>query len=145
MSKAKNYLGGVGASVLTGGLMIGIGFLLCITVIGAIIGVPLIFIGFAQIVLSPITGAFFVFKKCPYYQASVLVTRNQQSLKCQKCKNRLILRDHKLEVVNVGGSSPDKSLSNSDADELKKLAELKKEGVITEEEFEKKKTQILES
>ncbi len=146
MSKTKNYLGGLGASILTGGITIIIGLLLCFTVIGSIIGLPLIVIGLAQVVLSPFTGAFFMFKRCPYCQASLLVTRQQKgSMKCQRCKNRLIMKNQKLEVVNVGGFDPLKISDISGADELKKLAELKKQGILTQKEFDKKKTKILES
>lgn len=40
--------------------------------------------------------------------------------------------------------SPKKEVNLSGADEIKKLAELKEQGILTEEEFEQKKKQILE-
>lgn len=99
MKRVSNYFMGLGATIAVGLMLIVIGILLSITVIGAVIGVPLIVIGLLQIVLSPLAGALIAFKRCPYCNHRVLLLIGQKGVKCGTCKKRLIVRDKRLEVV----------------------------------------------
>lgn len=99
MNKVKDYLIGVAAAALTGLFIALIGLVLTITVIGAIIGIPIMVVGILQIFLSPFLGSLFVFKRCPYCDNKVLINKFQKSVKCSKCKKRLIVEKKRLEIV----------------------------------------------
>ena len=94
-----SYLGKVLFGAFMGVMLICIGSVLTLTVIGGIIGVPLAIFGAIQLILSPLTGALMTFRKCPYCGNTLMVARWKESMKCSKCKKRIISRDGMLEVV----------------------------------------------
>ncbi|MDO3374681.1 hypothetical protein QJ529_18615 [Bacillus paranthracis] len=74
-------------SLLTGAFFIAIGVILCITIIGAIVGIPLIIFG-----LPFIVGSFgFQRIECPNCSRKQIVKKGSGKFKCQSCnKNTLI-------------------------------------------------------
>ena len=78
---------------------------------------------------------------------SVMFTKKQQA-DFKKLKNAIYDQMDKLEREKEnrmrGSTQPESNNSSSELDELEKLANLKEKGIITEEEFNKKKKQILD-
>lgn len=77
---------------------------------------------------------------------SVVFTKKQQT-DFKKIKTAIYNQMDKLEkekTDRLKESVQEESNSSSDLDELEKLADLKDKGIITEEEFKKKKKQILD-
>jgi hypothetical protein len=68
----------------------------------------------------------------------------KQQIQKQTGKNPDQMSEAELNAaMDKTGVEPKPSASDSDIDQLEKLADLKDKGVITEAEFEAKKTQIL--
>ena len=100
----KGIAGTALSLIMFGGLgvvMIIVGIILSLTIIGAIIGIPLIFFGILTIIISPFGGlAMFKAKKskCPYCGALVILTGNP-AFNCPLCKKRLIVKEGQLFLV----------------------------------------------
>ena len=95
-------LKGLGKGLVIGGSVVGFGFLISLTVIGAIIGIPLIVIGFAIIILGPFVGGLVGLAtrkaKCPYCQNEIKFNV-EKALTCENCHKRLLVRDNPLSLV----------------------------------------------
>lgn len=79
------------------GCIFWIGFLLCLTGIGAILGVPLILAGLA---LPFLTGTLFsvimIREACPYCSGPIFTTKLSLGVDCPSCKKRIIIRNKEL-------------------------------------------------
>jgi len=88
-----------GAAGLIGGLIcIFIGSLLCVTIVGGIVGIPMIIIGIGLIVFGPALGFTSLGKAieglCPYCQTKVQTHPDNKGVTCSACKKRIVLRDN---------------------------------------------------
>lgn len=63
--------------------------------------------------------------------------------RCPKCNSTSIVELTKEEVMKLNNSNPVSITAGSSADELKKFKELLDSGIISQEEFEAKKKQLL--
>lgn len=92
-------LGGV-AGVVTGVLMIIVGSILTVTLIGSIIGIPLIIAGIWGMVGGPLIGVLTNRKAikgpCPYCGTTVLGQSTDAGITCKACKKRIVLRDKRF-------------------------------------------------
>lgn len=97
--RRASFVKGLGVSVLFGIVAIGLGGLLTVTVIGAIVGVPMIFIGGGAIVLSPLMFLAMSEGACPYCQHEAVIMNGKKVVKCSSCKNRFSVRDASLHRI----------------------------------------------
>lgn len=94
-----SFVKGLGVSILFGIVAIGLGGLLTITVIGAIVGVPMMFIGGGAILLSPLMFLAMSEGACPYCQHEAVIMNGKKVVKCSSCKNRFSVRDGLLHRI----------------------------------------------
>ena len=101
---AKGISGTILSIIMFGGLgviLIIVGLFLTITIIGAIIGIPMILAGLMFIIVSPF-GGLAVFKqkksKCPYCE-TVITLIGRQAFNCPSCQKRLIVKNGSLFLV----------------------------------------------
>jgi hypothetical protein len=86
----------MGVSILFGIVAIGLGGLITLTVIGSIVGIPMMFIGGGAILLSPVMFLALSQGNCPYCQHETIVMNGKKVMKCSSCKNRFSVRDGAL-------------------------------------------------
>jgi DNA-directed RNA polymerase subunit RPC12/RpoP len=88
-----------------GGLLIGMiavpaliifGTLLCLTGLGAILGVPLILGAVLAPLLGPLIGIGELRGKCPWCGAQVSIIFNSPGFACHACKQRIAIRNRRL-------------------------------------------------
>jgi hypothetical protein len=91
-----SFLKGLGASILFGIVAISLGGLLTVTVIGGIVGIPMMFIGGIAILLSPVLFLVMSEGNCPYCQQEAVVMNGKKVIKCRSCKKRFSIRDGAL-------------------------------------------------
>lgn len=95
-------MSGVLGGIVIGAVTIVVGGLLTATVIGAILGIPLILFGIVAIVISPFQGGIMGLMakkgKCPYCQ-NELTFVYQKALTCKYCKKRLLVKNKQLSLV----------------------------------------------
>jgi len=104
---AVGPFGGLGVGIAVGIVFIFIGFLLSLTIIGAIIGIPLIIGGVLTIILGPLLGAVtgagvaFTARRalCPYCQNAVSIKPYTKGVTCGTCQKRLVVRGKQLSLV----------------------------------------------
>jgi uncharacterized oligopeptide transporter (OPT) family protein len=68
--------------------MFGGGFALCLTGIGAIVGIPMMIAGFFGFLLSPILAFFFAEGICPHCAQKLYFPIYRKVVKCRYCKQR---------------------------------------------------------
>lgn len=91
-----SFFKGLGASILFGIVCIGLGGLLTVTVIGGIVGIPLMLIGGLAILLSPVLFLAMSEGNCPYCQHEAVIMNGKKVVKCRSCKKRFSIRDGAL-------------------------------------------------
>ncbi|MEK7775316.1 MAG: hypothetical protein AAB305_05480 [Candidatus Zixiibacteriota bacterium] len=84
-------LGGTGCCVW----IIAIGFLLCFTGIGMLIGIPLIIAGLLMLILAPLVAFGTLKGKCPWCATEVYST-SPEGFNCSACKKRIVIKDKKF-------------------------------------------------
>lgn len=76
-----------------------------VTVVGLIlspfiIGIPIFVIGVVLLLSTPVAAFYTKFGNCPYCNNRIVLIFSKKSVKCSKCKKRLILEDNQLQVVS---------------------------------------------
>lgn len=92
----------LGFGIVGGGALVFLGFLLCLTIIGAIFGIPMILAGLALIIVSPFGGlAVLAVKKaeCPYCHNMLGFNGRTKAIDCRYCKKRLLNQNGTLVLV----------------------------------------------
>ncbi len=96
-------MGGAVFGIVSGIFLIIIGVLLCATIIGAILGIPLILFGLGMVITGPFSGLaaglMGVKAPCPYCQNTLSFTFNKKALTCKYCRKRLLVRGKELMLV----------------------------------------------
>ncbi len=95
----SSFIKGLGVSILFGIVCIGIGGLITLTVIGSIVGIPMMLIGGGAILLSPVMFLALSQGNCPYCQHDVVVMNGKKVSKCLSCKHRFSVRDGFLHRI----------------------------------------------
>ncbi len=72
------------------------GSFLCFTIIGAIIGIPMIIYSLWCLVTCPWAYKKLYVGPCPYCKARCTLPKGVPGAKCRECKKRYLLRDMKL-------------------------------------------------
>lgn len=94
-----SFIKGFGVSIMMGIIFIPVGLLLSLTGIGALIGIPMIFIGGFAILLSPIMFLVMSQGNCPHCQQEVIVMNGKKVVKCRSCKNRCSVNKNHLNKI----------------------------------------------
>ena len=88
-----------------GGLILGavvmpilliVGSMLCLTGLGAFLGVPMIICGVLAPLAGPMIGLGSIKGECPWCGAAVNTINSRQSFDCEACKKPIAVRDHKF-------------------------------------------------
>lgn len=99
---ASGTFAGIIVGIVGGVLVILVGLVLTATVIGAIIGIPLIIMGIGMMGIAPLQGTAmgFMTKKaeCPYCHNELSFVM-KKALTCKYCKKRLLVRGKELVLV----------------------------------------------
>jgi DNA-directed RNA polymerase subunit RPC12/RpoP len=82
--------------VVAAPIMIIVGTLLCLTGLGAILGIPMILGGALAPLLGPLIGLGELKGKCPWCGAPVSSILNIPGFNCRACNNRIVLRKRKF-------------------------------------------------
>lgn len=93
------FMKSIGVSILFGIVMIGLGGLVTLTVIGSIVGIPMMLIGGGAILLSPVMFLALSQGNCPYCQHEVIIMNGKKVVKCTSCKIRFSVRDGMLHRI----------------------------------------------
>lgn len=72
-----------------------VGIMLCLTGLGAFLGVPMIILGLLAPLVGPILGFRSVRGNCPWCGAPVSSLDSVQSFDCDACHRSIVIRDHK--------------------------------------------------
>jgi len=73
-----------------------VGSLLCLTGLGAFLGVPMIICGILAPLAGPVIGIDSLKGACPWCGAAVTSVNSQQSFDCDSCKQRIAIKNHKF-------------------------------------------------
>jgi DNA-directed RNA polymerase subunit RPC12/RpoP len=85
------------------GCLVPVGIVLCITGIGAIIGIPIVIVGLIFPIIQFLNGMATIKGNCPWCQTSVTCTsadRQQGGVTCPACKKRIVIKDKTL--IKIG-------------------------------------------
>lgn len=125
-AKAEGVGVGLFAGAGSAGCLITLGALLCLTGIGAIIGIPIILGGILALFVGPLMGLGNVKGKCPYCGHLVSTMTKQTGVTCPSCKKRIVVKNKqffRIEDINSNtdtGIEKDASPQNSDKPKRKK-------------------------
>lgn len=88
----KGAFSGLLLGVILAPMMIIVGTMLCLTGLGAILGVPMILGGAMAPLLGPMIGLGSLRGKCPWCGEPVSSVNSRQSFECDACKQRIAFR-----------------------------------------------------
>jgi len=93
--KLKNVATGIVSGIAVGLIFIVFGGILCLTGIGALIGIPLMIAGTMSIFGGgAVMGLFIKNGKCPYCDSAIVWIPIQPGINCRACKKRIIFKDN---------------------------------------------------
>jgi len=88
----RGAFSGLALGILVAPMLIIVGTMLCLTGLGAFLGIPMIVGAIFAPVLGPVIGFGALKGKCPWCGASVSSIRSLQSFDCSNCKQRIVVR-----------------------------------------------------
>jgi DNA-directed RNA polymerase subunit RPC12/RpoP len=92
----EGVFGGLLFGLLAVPILIIVGTLLCLTGLGAILGVPMILAAILAPILGPLVGLGALRGKCPWCAAPVNAISSKQSFDCAACNQRILIRERKF-------------------------------------------------
>ena len=92
----EGAFGGLLVGLLTVPVLIILGTLLCLTGLGAILGVPMIVGAIFAPLLGPMIGLGALKGNCPWCAGRLGVLSSKQSFDCSHCKQRVLIRKGKF-------------------------------------------------
>jgi predicted RNA-binding Zn-ribbon protein involved in translation (DUF1610 family) len=92
----RNAFSGLAVGVVAAPAMLILGSLLCLTGLGAILGIPLIVGAVIAPLVGPVVGLNAVKGKCPWCGAPVSCIHSAQSFDCDACHQRIAIRNEKF-------------------------------------------------
>jgi DNA-directed RNA polymerase subunit RPC12/RpoP len=99
-AKGEGLATGCLAGAMTSGCLIVAGGLLCLTGIGAIIGIPMILGGLLAPFLGPVLGLTNIKGKCPYCETNVTAQSRALGVTCPACKKRIVIREKRFYGID---------------------------------------------
>jgi DNA-directed RNA polymerase subunit RPC12/RpoP len=85
---------------MTSGCLIVAGGLLCLTGIGAIIGIPMILGGLLAPFLGPVLRLTHIKGKCPYCETNVTAQSTALGVTCPACNKRIVIRQKRFYRID---------------------------------------------
>ncbi|MBN2432584.1 MAG: hypothetical protein JXQ27_14000 [Acidobacteria bacterium] len=73
-----------------------VGALLCLTGIGALLGIPLIFAGHLALLIMPFAGKSARVGACPYCGHQVTMSTTSSGVTCRACRRRIVMHHHRF-------------------------------------------------
>ena len=95
----KNSFAGLYFGLIAAPMLIILGGMLCLTGLGAFLGVPMIIAGIIAPLVGPILGLEAIRGKCPWCGAPASSLRSHQSFECDVCGGRIGIKDRKFVAV----------------------------------------------
>jgi DNA-directed RNA polymerase subunit RPC12/RpoP len=92
----KQAFSGMVLGAIVAPAMIITGVMLCCTLLGAFLGVPLIIGGALAPVVGPMVGVHSLRGNCPWCGAKVSSLNAKGSFECDACRKRVEVKDHKF-------------------------------------------------
>ena len=92
----RNAFSGLALGVVAAPVLLIVGVLLCLTGLGAILGIPMIIGAILSPLAGPVVGFNAVRGKCPWCGAKVSCVHTGQSFDCDACHQRIALRHEKF-------------------------------------------------
>jgi len=92
----RGAFSGLLLGTLAAPILIIVGTLLCLTGLGAILGIPLIIGAIFAPLLGPMIGLGAMKGKCPWCAAPVSSVKSEQSFDCHSCNKRIAVRNWKF-------------------------------------------------
>jgi DNA-directed RNA polymerase subunit RPC12/RpoP len=92
----KEAFSGLYLGMIVGPAMVIVGGMLCLTGLGAFLGVPLIIGGILAPVAGPMVGMTSLKGNCPWCGAKVSSLNAKGSFDCEACHKRVAVRDHRF-------------------------------------------------
>lgn len=86
---------GLGYGVYVSSCLIALGLLLCVTGIGAIIGIPLIIIALISPIVGGVVGLAARKGECPWCGTTVTHFNTSKGIDCPTCKKRIVIKKNK--------------------------------------------------
>ena len=97
LSPAKGAFGGLLFGMLAVPILAIVGVMLCLTGLGAVLGIPLILAAVLAPVLGPMIGMGALKGKCPWCGAAVNSVANTKEFACVACNKRIAIQ-HRMFV-----------------------------------------------
>lgn len=88
VSFAQGLLYGFGIGIA----LVAFGFLLSLTLIGMILGVPMIIVGVCMFLTAPIAFKYMKIAECPNCQESIIMPMPRKHIKCRSCKRKFFVK-----------------------------------------------------
>jgi predicted amidophosphoribosyltransferase len=88
----RGAFSGLALGMIAAPILIIVGTMLCLTGLGAFLGIPMIIAAIFAPVLGPAIGFGALKGKCPWCNAPVSSIRSMQSFDCDTCKQRIVVR-----------------------------------------------------
>ena len=92
----QNAFSGLALGVVAAPAILILGSMLCLTGLGAIVGIPLIIGAVIAPLVGPVVGFNAVNGKCPWCGAPVSCIHSAQSFDCDRCHHRIAIRNEKF-------------------------------------------------
>jgi DNA-directed RNA polymerase subunit RPC12/RpoP len=99
-AKALGATTGAFAGGCMGAVFVIVGVLLCFTVIGAIIGIPLILIGVGSPIMGSLVGLGSIKGPCPWCGGVVVTPLRSHGVDCPSCKKRVVVRGKQFVALD---------------------------------------------
>ena len=95
----KSSFAGLYFGLIAAPMLIIVGGMLCLTGLGAFLGVPMIIAGIIAPLVGPLLGFEAVRGKCPWCGAPASSLKSHQSFECDACRKRIAIKDRKFVAV----------------------------------------------
>ena len=92
----ENAFSGLLFGVILTPMMLIVGTMLCLTGLGAILGIPMIVGGILAPLMGPVIGFNAPKGKCPWCDSPVSSLRSGQSFECEACHKRIAFKDERF-------------------------------------------------
>jgi len=95
----KNAFAGLYFGIIVAPMMVIVGVMLCLTGLGAILGIPMIIGGILAPLAGPLIGFGAERGTCPSCGAPVSSVASSQTFACDACHQRIAIRNHSFVAV----------------------------------------------
>lgn len=97
---AKGAFSGLLLGLIAAPILVIVGAMLCLTGLGAILGIPMVIAGIAAPLVGPMVGLESLKGQCPWCGVSVSSVANTKDFDCHECGKRIAIRHQEFVVAN---------------------------------------------